>query len=105
MAISDKIKDMKAKAQRAVLKKMIDKQYGNQIPEEQKEMIINAYEAEPEFFINIAKEIQEEVKAGKDQTQAAMEIMRKYQAKMQEIMTRANGGKMPNAQFNANNLK
>ncbi len=105
MAISDKIKNMKAKAQRAVLKKMIDKQYGNQIPDAQKEMIINAYEAEPEFFMNIAKEIQEEIKKGKDQTQAAMEVMRKYQSKMQEIMAKANGGQVPNGQFNAKNLK
>lgn len=49
------------------------------VPADQQEKILSAIEKNPEFFQKIAVEIQEQVKQGKDQTAAAMEVMTKYQ--------------------------
>lgn len=62
------------------------------LPPEQKEAMMKMMEDNPDFFENIAKEIEEEVKKGKSQMVAGMSVMRKHQAKMQEMMMNAMGG-------------
>jgi hypothetical protein len=70
---------------------MLEKQMAN-VPEEQKQALMKMIEENPDFFENIAKEIEEEVKKGKSQLVAGMSVMRKHQAKMQELMMKSMGG-------------
>jgi hypothetical protein len=56
------------------------------LPEAQQDMIMGAVLEHPELFEKIAKEIQHEMKQGKNQTQASMEVMKKHQAELQAIM-------------------
>ncbi len=43
-------------------------------------------EKDPDLFMNIATEMQEEMKKGKNQMAAAMAVMPKYQDKLKELM-------------------
>ena len=68
-----------------LMKKMLKSQMKG-VPEAQQDMIIGAVEKNPQLFENIAKEVQELMKSGKDQMSATMEVMRKHQAELQEVM-------------------
>jgi len=68
-----------------VAKKMMQRQVKN-LPKDQQEKIMKAFEENPEFFENIAKEIDQKTKEGKNQMAATMEVMRKHQAELQKIM-------------------
>ncbi|HMP67631.1 MAG TPA: hypothetical protein PKA60_02690 [Candidatus Paceibacterota bacterium] len=68
-----------------LMKAMLRKQMKN-IPAEQQDKIISAFEKDPEFFKKIADQIQAKVKAGRDQQAAAMEVMRENQSKLSELM-------------------
>ncbi len=46
-------------------------------------------EKDPDLFMKIAKEVQEEMKKGKSQMHAAMAVMPKYQAQIQKLMAEA----------------
>ena len=80
------------------MKKMLQSQLKN-VPEAQRAQIMLMVEKDPELFEKIAKEIQEEVKKGKDQMAAAMVVMPKYQAQLREIM---GGPQRAPQQFNPN---
>ncbi len=67
------------------MKKMLERQLKN-LPKDQQDKIISAVTKNPALFETIAKEIQEAVKAGKPQTAATMEVMRKHQAELQKAM-------------------
>lgn len=56
------------------------------VPQAQQEMMMSAVEKNPEFFENIAKEIDQKVKEGKDKTAASMEVMRKHQDELRRLM-------------------
>ena len=56
------------------------------VPEAQQEQILKAVEKNPELFKTIAKEVQQEIKNGKDQMTATMEVMQKYQSELQKAM-------------------
>ncbi len=56
------------------------------VPEAQREMMLKAVEKNPEFFENIAKEVDQKVKEGKSQTAASMEVMRKHQNELRKLM-------------------
>lgn len=66
-------------------RKLLERQLKG-LPAEQREVIIKAVQANPEFFDKIGKEIQNKTKQGKNQTAAAMEVMRAHQAELQKIM-------------------
>lgn len=68
-----------------LMKKMLDQQLKG-VPQKEKDRIINAVTENPEFFEKIGKEIEAEVKRGKSQMTASMEVMRKYQGQIQELM-------------------
>ena len=68
-----------------ILKAMLKKQLKN-MPSDQQEKILTAFEKDPQLFQNIAKEIQEKVKAGKDQQSAAMEVMMSHKQELSELM-------------------
>lgn len=56
------------------------------VPESQQEQIMKAIEKNPDFFDKIGKEIDAEVKKGKDKQQAAMGVMFKYQNELRNLM-------------------
>ena len=59
------------------------------LPEDQKEMIQKLVEVDPALFEKIAKETQELIKAGKPEMYASFEVMKKYQAQLQEVAAKA----------------
>lgn len=56
------------------------------LPQDQQEMIMQAVLHNPGLFETIAKEIQHEMKQGKNQTVASMEVMKRHQHELQQIM-------------------
>ena len=56
------------------------------VPQAQQDMMMRAIEKDPQFFENIAKEIEQKVKEGKSKTAASMEVMRKHQGELQKLM-------------------
>lgn len=56
------------------------------VPQAQQDMMMSAIEKDPEFFENIAREIEQKVKEGKSQTAASMEVMRKHQDQLRKLM-------------------
>ena len=68
-----------------ILKAMLKKQMKN-VPAEQQEKLFVAIEKDPDFFQELAKQIQDKVKSGKDQRSAAMEVMTANQAKLAELL-------------------
>lgn len=68
-----------------VLKKMMKSQLKN-LPKDQQEKIMTAFEKDPKLFQDMAKQIQKKVKNGADQQNAAMQVMMENQKKLQELM-------------------
>jgi hypothetical protein len=68
-----------------MMKKMLKNQMKG-IPEDQQNMILEAFEKNPDFFKEMAAKIQQKIKEGKGQQQAAMEVMRENQERLREIM-------------------
>ncbi len=56
------------------------------VPEAEKEMLLDMVEKNPEFFENLAKELQEGLKAGKDQQTVLMELMTKHKDTLGKLM-------------------
>ncbi len=56
------------------------------LPPAQREAIMAAVSANPDFFQSLAKEIEAQKKAGKSEMAASMEVMRKHQGEIQKIM-------------------
>ena len=56
------------------------------VPKEQQELLLAAVDKDPEFFENIAKEIEQKIKEGKDKNAASMEVMRKHQGELRKLM-------------------
>lgn len=91
---------MFGKAKNFMMRKLLEKQLKD-APSDQREMILTLLEKDPELFEKIAKEMQAEMKSGKDQMSAAMKVMPKYQTQIRALM----GDKMPQGsgtRFNPN---
>lgn len=56
------------------------------LPQEQIDLVMTLMEKDPELFKRIASEIEQKKKEGRDETAAAMEVMRKYQGDIQKLM-------------------
>lgn len=56
------------------------------VPEAEQEKILQAIDKNPDFFQNVATEVQAKMKEGKDQMTATMEVMRKHQEELKKIM-------------------
>ena len=65
--------------------KLMERQLKN-LPPAQRDAIMAAVSANPDFFKAMAKEIEAEKKAGKSEMAASMEVMRKHQGEIQKIM-------------------
>lgn len=84
------MKNLKDKAKGKAVEKMMERQMKN-LPEDQRAALMAMLEKNPDFFEGIAKEIEEEVKGGKNQMAAAMGVMRRHQAKLQKMMMESMG--------------
>lgn len=73
------------KAKQYMMKKLLERQLKD-APAEQKELIMTLMEKDPDLLQKISKEMQAEIKSGKDQMTAAMKVMPKYQAQIQALM-------------------
>ncbi len=71
--------------QNFLMKQMLKRQMKG-VPEEEQEKIFAMIEKNPDFFQNIATEIQEKMKNGKGQQEASMEVMMANQEKMRELL-------------------
>ena len=68
-------------------KKLLDRQLKD-VPEGQRQMIMEMFEKDPELLNKIAKEMQDEMKKnGNNQMAAAMKVMPKYQQQLQSAMS------------------
>jgi hypothetical protein len=56
------------------------------VPEDQQEMLLDMVEKNPAFFENLAKEMQEGLKSGKDQQAVMMELMSKHRDELAKMM-------------------
>ena len=66
-----------------ILKKML-RMKG--VPEAQIDMFVGMMEKNPELFKTIAQEIEEKTKAGMNQEQASMLVMKKYEAELKKLV-------------------
>ena len=56
------------------------------LPKDQQEAIMGAFEKDPEFFKQMAAEIKKQVKEGKSEQSASMNVMMKNQNKLRQLM-------------------
>lgn len=56
------------------------------VPQAEQEMLLDLVEKNPAFFENLAKELQEGMKTGKDQHTVMMEIMTKHKEELTKLM-------------------
>lgn len=78
---------MFGKIKNFAVKKLIQSQLKN-VPEDQRQLIMEMVEKDPKLFEKIAKEMQEELKRnGNNQMAAAMKVLPKYQAELQKSMS------------------
>ncbi len=68
-----------------LMKKMMERQLKN-LPPAQRDMMMSLVAENPQFFQNIAKEIEAEKKKGKTEMAASMEVMRRHQGELQKMM-------------------
>jgi len=68
-----------------IMKRML-KSKMKDIPEDQQEKVFAAIEKNPKLFENIALEVQEKMKSGKDQMSATMEVKQKYQDQLKGVL-------------------
>jgi hypothetical protein len=68
-----------------LMKKMLQHQLKD-LPKDQREKILGAFEKNPDLFKKIADEVKAETKKGKDQQTASMLVMMKYKRELQELM-------------------
>lgn len=57
------------------------------VPQAEQEKIFALLEKNPDFFTKIAEEVQIQVKSGKDQQAAVMEVLTAHQEELKKIMS------------------
>ena len=67
------------------MKKMMASQLKG-VPQAEQDKIFNMIEKNPELFQKIALEVQEEIKKGKDQMSATLEVSKRYESEIKKIM-------------------
>lgn len=78
---------MFGKMKNFAMKKLIDSQMKD-VPEDQKQMIMEMLEKDPQLFEKVAKEMQAELKSnGNNQMNAAMKVLPKYQKEIMAVMS------------------
>lgn len=64
---------------------MLKKQM-KRVPEEQQEKIFAMVEKNPDFFMKIAKEVQDKMSNGMSQQDATMAVMRSHEEELKSVM-------------------
>jgi hypothetical protein len=73
--------------QNFILKQMLKKQLKD-VPAEQQDMIMNMVEKNPDFFMKVAKEVQNKMSGGMSQQEATMTVMKSYQEEIKSMMAK-----------------
>lgn len=68
-----------------LMKKMLASKMKD-VPQAEQDKIFAMIEKNPDFFQKIALEIQEEMKKGKDQMSATMEVVKRHEAQLKGLM-------------------
>ncbi len=68
-----------------LMRKMMEKQLKD-LPASQRDQVLQAVTENPDFFKKMNDEIKAEVKKGKPQMAASMEVMRRHQGELQKLM-------------------
>lgn len=68
-------------------KKLLENKLAD-LPPEQKEKVLKAFEDNPELFAKIGEEIKTELANGKDQVSAAMAIAEKYKNELKDLLNK-----------------
>lgn len=68
-----------------LMKKMLASQLKG-VPQEEQDKLFQMIEKNPDLFQKIALEVQEEMKKGKDQMSATMEVSKKYESQLKGLM-------------------
>ena len=68
-----------------VLKQALKSQTKN-LPPEQQEKLMAAFEKDPAFFENLEKQIKAKMNQGKGQFEASVEVMKENQDKLRKLM-------------------
>lgn len=68
-----------------IMRKILERKLGT-LPEGMREKILQALKEDPEFFANLARDIEAEKKSGKNETAAAVSVLGKHRAKLQELL-------------------
>lgn len=79
--------NFKVMFQNFILKQMLKRQLKD-VPQEQQDMIMNIVEKNPDFFMKIAKEVQNKMSTGMSQQQATMTVMKDYQEEIKGMMVK-----------------
>lgn len=66
------------------MKQMLKRQMKD-LPEGDRQKMTKLVEENPELFAQIAKEVQEEMKSGKDQMSATVSVMERHKEELQRI--------------------
>lgn len=56
------------------------------VPQAEQDKLFAMIEKNPDFFQKIGLEVQEEMKKGKDQMSATMEVVKKHEAELKNLM-------------------
>ncbi len=67
------------------MKQMLKRQMKG-VPEAEQEKVLNVITENPDFFQNIAVEVDKKMKEGKGQMDAVMEVMRSHQEELQKMV-------------------
>jgi 2-oxo-4-hydroxy-4-carboxy--5-ureidoimidazoline (OHCU) decarboxylase len=68
-----------------LMRKMLASQMKG-VPQADQDKIFAMLEKDPDLFQKIGLEVQEEMKKGRDQMSATMDVVKKYQAEIQKLM-------------------
>ena len=58
------------------------------IPESEQEKLISMVEKNPDFFMKVAKEVQNKMSTGMSQQDATMSVMKNYQEEIKSMMAK-----------------
>lgn len=68
-----------------LMRKMMSSQLKG-IPQADQDKIFSMIEKDPDFFQKIASEVQDEIKKGKDQMSATMDVVKRYETDLKKLM-------------------
>ncbi len=68
-----------------LMRKLLERQLA-QIPVEQRDMILAAFEKDPDFFARLAAEVETKTKSGMSQMDAARKVFEQHGDEMRKLM-------------------